>query len=189
MLSQEFFYHKNRGEFVKALRCVPLDIAARSLSHLCRYNGATSQFYSVAQHCVILSNIWPNEDPRAKWGLLHDLHECILGDITRPVARKIFWKKGKETVETGEIENLLLAEISKRFNLPSIHKDVIEYDLRIVADEMKLFFPQVYLTNLDLRKIEPLNIVIEPVSPNTAMRMYLDKAIELKLDSVFLDNK
>lgn len=57
---------------------------AHALSQLCRYTGHTSRFYSVAEHCVLLSRA---EDmpgtPLAR--LLHDAVEAYVGDVSRPL--------------------------------------------------------------------------------------------------------
>lgn len=63
------------------------DIAA-SLSKLCRYTGHCKQFYSVAEHCYLVSVILEKELGRpeaAMWGLLHDAQEAYIGDMSRPL--------------------------------------------------------------------------------------------------------
>ncbi len=56
---------------------------AESLAKLCRFNGHTTHFYSVAQHCCLVADSLPPE-----WrlhGLLHDAHEAFVGDQTSPL--------------------------------------------------------------------------------------------------------
>lgn len=54
------------------------------LAKQARFNGATPRtFYSVAQHCVIVSHIVPQAC--ALGALLHDLWEGISSDVIRPI--------------------------------------------------------------------------------------------------------
>jgi hypothetical protein len=49
----------------------------------CRYTGHTSRFYSVAEHCVHVSNHVHSR--YALWGLLHDASEAYLPDVSRTI--------------------------------------------------------------------------------------------------------
>jgi len=62
---------------------VCMEDIAHSLAYQCRYTGHTREFYSVAQHCVLMARN-PNlpGNPMAK--LLHDAAEAYIGDIARP---------------------------------------------------------------------------------------------------------
>ncbi len=57
---------------------------AHGLSMLCRYNGQCNKFYSVAEHCVLLSRIkYMSGAPLAR--LLHDAAEAYIGDVAKPL--------------------------------------------------------------------------------------------------------
>lgn len=62
------------------------DIAAH-LSKICRYNGACTQFYSVAEHSVYVSYLVPGV--LARHGLLHDAPEAYCQDIVRPLKQHL----------------------------------------------------------------------------------------------------
>ncbi len=62
---------------------VCIEDIAHSLAYQCRYTGHTREFYSVAQHCVLMAeNPDLPGDPMAK--LMHDAAEAYIGDIARP---------------------------------------------------------------------------------------------------------
>ena len=89
---QEIFLPTCTGRRVHIAAPLPEEIAvediAHALSHTCRFAGHTREFYSVAQHSVLVSELL--EDRRASlWGLLHDASEAYLHDLTRPLKRAI----------------------------------------------------------------------------------------------------
>tara|TARA_R110000772_G_scaffold173032_1_gene284952 strand:+ start:439 stop:1038 length:600 start_codon:yes stop_codon:yes gene_type:complete len=62
-----------------------MDIA-HSLSQICRFTGHTKEFYSVAQHSVLVSDHQTTlAEKRA--GLLHDATECYLNDLASPLKK------------------------------------------------------------------------------------------------------
>lgn len=54
-----------------------------SLSNLCRWNSHVNKFYSVAQHCVVVSSLC--SEPLKLQGLMHDCEEAYIGDFTSPL--------------------------------------------------------------------------------------------------------
>lgn len=64
-----------------------LDIA-HALANNCRYTGHVRRRYSVAEHCILVSEIMEDQklgDPFE--GLMHDAHEAYIGDMASP------WKR------------------------------------------------------------------------------------------------
>lgn len=63
------------------------DEIVRDLCHavgnICRFTGHSRAFFSVAQHSVFVASLLPEE--YQLWGLVHDLHEGIIGDVAAPL--------------------------------------------------------------------------------------------------------
>jgi len=109
-------------------RADEIDISdiAHSLSMQCRYNGHCETFYSVAEHCVLLSRLVDPENAFA--ALMHDASEAYLTDIPRPIKPGLLNYK--------EIENKLMNVIALKYGFtwpPPLQ--VTEYDMRILNDE------------------------------------------------------
>lgn len=66
---------------------VCIEDIAHALSLKCRYTGHCREFYSVAQHSVLVSRMV--EPPDELWGLMHDAAEAYLPDVARPIKRAI----------------------------------------------------------------------------------------------------
>lgn len=143
---------------------------AHNLSHLCRFNGATSEFYSVAEHSVLVSQ---NCNPEsALHGLLHDASEGMgLGDILSPL------KRTSEFTVYREIENRIQSMIYNKFGLESKEpKDVKIADLRILATEIRDLMPG--SSNWG-ELLEPYAFKIAPLSPKDAKQLFLNRFKEL----------
>lgn len=97
---------------------VTIEDIAHTLSHICRWNGIPTHYFSVAQHCVMASELAP---PKHKLALLmHDCEEAILGDNITPLKNLI-----PELIVVGdEIRELLLY----KFNIPYDEEAVKKYD-------------------------------------------------------------
>jgi uncharacterized protein len=70
--------------------CEDIDILdiAHALSNICRFTGHCREFYSVAQHSVMVAELLWNQHldyEMALAGLLHDASEAYLIDVARPV--------------------------------------------------------------------------------------------------------
>lgn len=99
---------------------------AWSLSHICRYNGHTNRFYSVAQHSVLVSQ-WLQEQPLPDitplgrkmlywFALMHDAAEAYIGDSVTLIKNNRGWMttnlgNGAEFYKERDIETMIGARI------------------------------------------------------------------------------
>lgn len=100
---------------------------AHGLANLCRFNGQTSKFYSVAQHCVLMAGFGA-ADPFEM--LMHDAHEAYVGDMPSPLKQLI--------PDYKEIEKRVEAAVRRRFGLPPVMSPAVkEADLRMLLTEQQ----------------------------------------------------
>lgn len=144
---------------------LPEDIA-HALSMICRYGGHVRQFYSVAEHCLLMSHAVAPE--HALWALLHDATEAYVGDMVRPLKHHM--------PEYREVENRLMVVIGKRFGIDgtSMPDAVKEADNRILLDEWAalLTAPPVAWEQDGLK---PLGVKIGPLPWYVARKQYADR--------------
>lgn len=76
-----------QGRWIDLLDLKPSDLRigmiAQSLARTVRFRGLLSCWTSVAEHCVIVSHLVPENE--ALGALLHDAAETFLGDIPTPI--------------------------------------------------------------------------------------------------------
>jgi len=76
---------------------VDINDIAMGLSKQCRFNGQTNRFYSVAEHCVLVSRLSIFKTPYEQLAaLLHDAAEAYIGDVADPVKQNLPWFKETE---------------------------------------------------------------------------------------------
>ncbi|MBR1170516.1 phosphohydrolase [Bradyrhizobium liaoningense] len=103
-----------------------IDDIAHALSMLCRFGGHCLRFYSVAEHCVLMSRAAP--PPFKMWALLHDATEAYLVDVPRPLKPFL--------LGYGDAEDKIMRAISFRFNLHLGMPEIVkQLDRAILMDE------------------------------------------------------
>lgn len=146
------------------------DIAAQC-GNLCRFTGAVRKFYSVAQHCVLVSHLVPAE--HALWGLFHDASEAYVNDINRPTKRGL--------PQYREMEQRILVAICDRFGLPREEPPCVkDADRMMLAIEARDLMPNPTLWSLAYGEIQPIQgIKIDPLPPEEAARAFLNRYYQL----------
>ena len=67
---------------------VPLGDMVGALAFKCRFSGQVQRFWTVAQHLLLCDVVAQSDGLNAEQRLpvvLHDLHECVTGDVSRPM--------------------------------------------------------------------------------------------------------
>lgn len=143
---------------------------AHALSHICRFTGHTREFYSVAQHSVLVSHLVPRE--YALQGLMHDAAESVLGDVSSPLKQLLpDYKSLEKTIEKT---------IFEKFGLPAtLHESVKAADLTMLVTEQRELMPQFDEAWQSFAHIRPLDIAIFPIDPKRAKALFLDRYYEL----------
>lgn len=147
---------------------VDIEDIAHALAMKCRYNGHTSEFYSVAEHCVLLSRAI---NAYQLWGLLHDAAEAYLPDVSRPIKGSM---TGFAAIEAGVMD-----AVCTRFWLPYRQPLLVtQADTAILHDEKAALLPA---TPADWRiPEEPLGVKIRCWSPTEAKVQFLARFKELQ---------
>jgi hypothetical protein len=91
---------------------IDIEHIANALGNICRYGGQVKQFYSVAEHCVMMTRLGAYNDQFKLKILLHDAAEAYLGDVVTGLKQYL--------PEYRVIERILQAKIHAKFDcLPS----------------------------------------------------------------------
>lgn len=137
-----------KGHYVDIFNPDPLTIdiddIAHALSQVCRFAGHTYKFYSVAQHCtesvLVLQKMGTKDRRILLTMLLHDATEAYIGDMARPIKRRLPQYKAAE--------NVLMSAIALKFDLdypfPPIIKTVDNHLLELEHEGVILrqtYFP------------------------------------------------
>lgn len=97
----EPYIHTRKGRFYLDRPTFDAESIGHALGMLCRFNGNTSQFYSVADHSMLVADLMrrvTGGDPFE--GLMHDAAEAYLSDIPTPFKRLLpDWQKFEQQVE------------------------------------------------------------------------------------------
>ena len=181
----EYYMHRDhtgkvkdsgRGPYVTTYTCrfypmtpspddFTIEDVAHSLAQSARYGGAGREFYSTAEHSVLLA-WWLREngyDAKTQLAaLLHDAPEALsgMGDQQRPM----------KTDYCRHVEDRIWREaIALKFNLPAeIPPIVHEIDGRIIADEM-----QQNCHECDPRHDTPLGVILHCWHWQTAEAVFM----------------
>lgn len=95
-----------------------IEDVAHALSLICRFNGHTNEFYSVAEHCVRMARSASLPGP-VVWKLMHDAAEAYIGDMVSPL------KYGEGMDMFRHQESRIMEVIADKFQLPELTGDMM----------------------------------------------------------------
>lgn len=147
---------------------VCIEDIAHALAMQCRFNGHCREFYSVAQHSVIVSMNVPACD--AMKGLLHDAAEAYVGDLVRPIK--------KHLPEFRVIEEAVHSAICLAFRIePSLPNSVLWADRCALMTEKRDLMAKPPAEWEETAK--PFTERIKPWLPALAERAFLERFVQL----------
>lgn len=154
---------------------ITIEDIAHALSNTCRWNGHTTVYYSVAQHCIAASVVAAT--PYRMAMLLHDAAEAYMGDLVRPLKRGTDMGRQFAVIEDRVQEAVLVA-----FNVEAPPRKKQKYwDNRCLIAEADDLINQDWIEALrDRLKVErfPHEMII-PLTPTQAEQAFLCRFVEL----------
>lgn len=170
-----------------------IESVAHALSHICRFTGHCTDFYSVAQHCVLMSYAVPA--PHALWALMHEAGEPVCGDMNKPLKLLLD--------EFDRMEGVIERAVLRKFGLdPDAKPSTIKhFDLVLLLTERRDLMPKVRATRWNaygiacewepipeqetdfewrgLSELRPLPQAIVPMDSKSAKNAFIARFIEL----------
>lgn len=149
---------------------VCIEDIAHALSQKTRFTGQCSQFYSVAQHCVIGSEII--SPAFALPFLLHEVSEAYLPDIAAPLKPFVYVNLGGQVTPWKELEHGHAEVVLEALGLSSLlplltSPQVREMDLRMLMTEARdLLGPPPAPWGIDAKPFDTVQIT--PWDPSDA---------------------
>jgi hypothetical protein len=147
---------------------INIEDIAHSLSNQCRFAGHTKEFYSVAQHCLLVSHHVPEDI--ALEGLLHDAAEAYCQDLIRPIKhmQEMYFYR----IMDQRMERKIEEKFGARVFLSNPH--IKHHDNRALMTERRDLFLDSKARHYDWKvKEEPYEDVIIPMAPKEAKVAFL----------------
>ncbi len=149
---------------------VTIEDIVHGLAYQCRFNGQTREFYSVAQHSLIVASLVAPHLRLA--ALLHDAAEAYLGDMVKPL--KVLMP------EFADLEDRVSALIASAFGVDfSDYAPIKRADLIALATEKRDLMPHSAERWAYLDGIDALPDPIVTMSPWQAKQAFLARFAEL----------
>lgn len=149
------------------------------ISKICRYNGQVNEFYSVAEHSVLVSRFAEMVGNHAAIipALFHDAHEAYSGDLPTPHKSMV--------PGLAKFENGYEVRVREALGLPGpedpVWADVARYDSMILHRELSVLraenLPQWF--DAEIEALVPSNLVPIGLDWRDARAMFRARLIDL----------
>jgi hypothetical protein len=148
---------------------------AHALSNICRFNGHCREFYSVAQHSVLVSRLVPSR--WALTALMHDATEAYIGDVTRPLKHLL--------PDYKLIEARIWAAIAAKFQIAPVLPACVKHfdNVALMTERRDLMALPPGEWSEGLEDVVPDERVIRPDFPSAACEAFLDRFTALTEDA------
>jgi hypothetical protein len=170
-------YSGKKVRFDKVLRSqINIQDIAKSLSRIARYCGHTKEFYSVAQHSVLVSDqvYRLTGNPRlALQGLLHETPECYGMSDIHGSFKRMLGKQAKKVIKGYE------SKIFKALGFKEELDEIVDYvDCMLLVDEMGQLLENKssgvdFKDNKKYGDCKGFGLVIKPYSSEIAEKEFL----------------
>lgn len=145
---------------------------AHALSNQCRFSGHTREFYSVAQHSVLVSELleeWGEDEDVCLWGLMHDASEGYLVDLPTPLKQAEFGNDYRFA------EKHLMRIICLRFGMTTMEPERVRVaDAVMLATEARDLMP-FKKEHWGALQVRPRDERIDPWIPKVAEFRFLER--------------
>ena len=150
---------------------IDLDTISLVLSNNCRFNGHVLEFYSIAQHSVLVAHLAPHDLAAQEMALLHDADEVFgIPDLITQVK--------KEFPNIKAVQAAIGAAIEERFNLDAAShlriKPADRQALLLEKDRLKTKVDASHWKSWSAGLEVPEGITIDPLPPRAARALYQD---------------
>lgn len=167
---------------------IRIEDVAGGLSKVCRFSAQALEYYSVAQHALLVQQlvVEAGHPELALVALHHDSHEAFLGDVPTPLKKKI----RKVTNAYDQASRALDIALAEALGFAWPEKDSQEWILIKRADRQALLIEAARLLpdggealrrdqRLGDAELRDLALLEEPLSPTEAEAMFLEAHEEL----------
>lgn len=167
------------GRLINPYQLTPEDfdprIIAQTLSRVCRFWSQTSEFYSVAQHCLVMESLFDGDLDLQRWALGHEVFEGLTGmDVPSPI------KHSPEMESYRIAEDRALDMFANIYGLSRpMPQEVKVADKRMMVTEALRFMNTQNLNWLQYGEPYKLSIVGKPMGMKEAEIAFLTRWCEL----------